>query len=62
MHVNPTVIQRQRTMRTDENNAVKGHVAQTRNKQKTNKEQAVYLVYHSTNHLWKIGIRISYHR
>jgi len=24
-------------MRTDENNAVKGHVAQTRNKQKTNK-------------------------
>ena len=37
MHVNPTVIQRQRTMRTDENNAVKGHVAQTRNKQKTNK-------------------------
>ena len=37
MHVNPTVIHRQRTMQKGEHNVVKGHVAQTRNKQKTNK-------------------------
>jgi len=37
MHVNPTIIHRQRTMQKGEHNVVKGHVEQTRNKQKKDK-------------------------